>query len=56
MLKCLVNYKAKLNGAEESPQKPTLLYIRFILSKQQGRQGLFGKWPLNGWLAFWKEK
>lgn len=44
MFKCLENYKAKLNGAEESPSKQTLLYTRFILSKQQGSEGLFSKW------------
>lgn len=55
MLKCLLNYKAKLNGAEESPLKQTLLYMRFILSNQQGSKGFFSKYWLNAWLVFWKK-
>lgn len=56
MLKCLGNYKAKLNGAEERVLRiQTLLDVRFILSKQQGSKGLFSKWQLNGWLTFWKK-
>lgn len=56
MLKCLANYKAKLNGAEEEAWEQTLLYVRFILSKQRGSRGLVTKWQLNGWLAFCNEK
>jgi hypothetical protein len=51
---CKLQSKAKWSRRESSEQ--TLLYVRFILSKQQGSKGLFSKWQWNGWLAFWREK